>query len=505
MTDYTRLTAAEIAEALAAGDTTSAEVTQAHLDRIGAVDGDLHAFLAVDAEGALAQAEAADEARAAGAASSPLAGVPIAVKDNIVTKGLETTAASRVLEGWIPPYDAHVVERLRAARLPILGKTNLDEFAMGASTEMSGYGPTRNPWDLERVPGGSGGGSAAAVSAYEAPIALGTDTGGSIRQPASFTGTVGMKPTYGAVSRYGAIAMGSSLDQIGPASRTVLDSALLQDVIGGHDRRDQTSMPDEWESFADAARAGREPGAIKGLRVGIPRQIAEGDAYDENVSALFRRNIELLQELGAEVTWIDTKTFDYAVAAYYLLMPAEVSSNLARYDSVRYGVRVTPEDGTANVERVMRATRAEALGPEVKRRIVLGTYALSSGYFDAYYGSAQKVRTLVQRDFEEAFAQADVLFTPSALSGAKRFGELTEPKDMYTSDLTNIPANLAGVPAISIPGGLVDGLPVGMQFMAAARGDAQLYKASAALEQALEAEWGAPFTAKAPELKESNR
>lgn len=505
MTNLTTLSAADLAAAIASGDTTSVAATQAHLERIAAVDRDIHAFLAVDADGALAQAEAADKARAAGTATSPLAGVPVAVKDNIVTQGLTTTAASRILEGWVPPYDAHVVEKLREAGLPIIGKTNLDEFAMGASTEMSGYGPTYNPWDLERVPGGSGGGSAAAVAAFEAPIALGTDTGGSIRQPASFTGTVGVKPTYGAVSRYGAIAMGSSLDQIGPASRNVLDAALLQDVIGGHDHRDQTSLPEAWASLADAARTGQQAGSIKGLRVGIPRQIAEGDAYDADVSKLFERNIEILKELGAEVTWIDTETFEYAVAAYYILMPSEVSSNLARYDSVRYGARVIPEGVSANVERVMSATRAAKFGPEVKRRIVLGTYTLSSGYFDAYYGSAQKVRTLVQNDFAKAFNQVDVLFTPTALSGARKFGELTEPKDMYTSDLTSIPANLAGVPAISLPGGLVDGLPVGMQFMAPAREDARLYQVSAALEQALEAEWGGPFSAKAPELKESNR
>ncbi|KAB1642680.1 Asp-tRNA(Asn)/Glu-tRNA(Gln) amidotransferase subunit GatA [Gulosibacter chungangensis] len=510
MTNLTTLTAAELAAAIASGDTTSVAATQAHLDRIADVEGAVKAYLTVDADGALAQAEAADKARAEGTATSPLAGVPVAVKDNIVTKGLETTAASRVLEGWVPPYDAHVVEKLRAAGLPILGKTNLDEFAMGASTEMSGYGPTHNPWDLDRVPGGSGGGSAAAVAAYEAPIALGTDTGGSIRQPASFTGTVGVKPTYGAVSRYGAIAMGSSLDQIGPASRTVLDAALLQDVIGGHDQRDQTSLPEAWASLADAARAGQQPGSIKGLRIGIPRQVAEGDAYEDEVARLFQQNIDLLKELGAEVTWIDTKSFEYAVAAYYILMPSEVSSNLARYDSVRYGVRVTPEQQNANVERVMSATRAAALGPEVKRRIVLGTYTLSSGYYDAYYGSAQKVRTLVQNDFADAFKQVDVLFTPTALSGAKKFGELTEPKDMYTSDLTSIPANLAGVPAISLPGGLAGGLPVGMQFMAPAREDARLYQVSAALEQALEAEWGKPFHTQVPELasavsKESNR
>lgn len=504
MTDLQR-TAAEMAEAIRTGETTSTALVEAHLDRIAAVDGDLHAFLKVDADGALAQAAEVDRRRADGTELSPLAGVPIAVKDNLATRGLETTAASRILEGWVPPYDAHVVERLRAAGLPILGKTNLDEFAMGSSTEHSAFGPTRNPWDLERIPGGSGGGSAAAVAAFEAPLALGTDTGGSIRQPAAVTGTVGVKPTYGAVSRYGALAMGSSLDQIGPAARTVLDAALLQDVIGGHDGRDQTSIAQEWPSFADAARAGQAEGALTGVRIGVPRQIAEGEGFEAGVIASFRDTLERLADLGAEVSWIDTETFGYAVAAYYLLMPAEVSSNLARYDSVRYGLRVTP-DGAANVERVMSATRAAGFGDEVKRRILLGTYALSSGYYDAYYGSAQKVRTLVQRDFAAAFSNVDVLVAPTSPTVAFKFGERSDdPTSMYVADLTTIPANLAGVPAISIPSGLVDGLPVGIQFMAPAREDARLYTVGAALERALESDWGAPLLASAPALKEATR
>lgn len=501
----TRSSAAELAAAIRAGDTTSVAVTQAHLDRIDAVEGAVHAFLKVDAEGALEQAAEVDRRLAAGETLSPLAGVPVAVKDNIATRGLETTAASRILEGWKPPYDAHVVEQLRAAGTPIIGKTNLDEFAMGGSTEFSAYGPTHNPWDLDRTPGGSGGGSAAAVAAFESPIALGTDTGGSIRQPASLTGTVGMKPTYGSVSRYGALAMGSSLDQIGPAARTVLDAALLHDIIGGSDQRDQTSLNTEWPSFADAARAGHEPGAVKGLRVGVPKQLADAESCEPGVRESFEKALETLRELGAEISWIDTATFEYAVAAYYLLMPAEVSSNLARYDSVRYGLRVD-DAGAANVEAVMSATRAAGFGDEVKRRILLGTYALSAGYYDAYYGSAQKVRTLVQREFERAFSEVDVLAAPTSPSVAFRFGERVEDLTaMYYADFTTIPANLSGVPALSLPSGLADGLPVGLQLMAPAREDARLYTVGAAIERALDTERGSTLLAAAPELKEGAR
>lgn len=500
-----RRSAAELAAAIRSGETTSTEVTQAHLERITAVDGDVHAFLKVDADGALEQAAEVDRRIAAGEELSPLAGVPVAVKDNIATRGLETTAASRILEGWKPPYDAHVIERLRSVGTPIIGKTNLDEFAMGASTEFSAYGPSCNPWDLERTPGGSGGGSAAAVAAFEAPLALGTDTGGSIRQPASVTGTVGMKPTYGSVSRYGALAMASSLDQIGPAARTVLDAALLHDVIGGHDVRDHTSLSGEWPSFTEAARKGAEEGSIKGLRIGVPRQLADADSCETGVRASFDHALEMLESLGAEITWIDTKTFDYAVAAYYLLMPAEVSSNLARYDSVRYGLRVAPETG-GNVEDVMAATRAEGFGDEVKRRILLGTYALSSGYYDAYYGSAQKVRTLVQREFAEAFEQVDVLAGPTSPTVAFKFGERVDDlTKMYYADFTTIPANLSGVPALSVPSGLADGLPVGLQFMAPAREDARLYTVGAAIERALDTERGGSVPAAAPELKEAAR
>lgn len=499
--ELTRLTAADLAERLAAGDVTSVDATRAHLDRIAAVDGDVHAFLHVDADAALAAAADIDARRAAGEPLGALAGVPIAVKDNIATKGQVTTAASRILEGWVPPYDATVVEKLRANDLVILGKTNLDEFAMGSSTEHSAYGPTRNPWDLERVPGGSGGGSAAAVAAFEAPLALGTDTGGSIRQPASVTGTVGMKPTYGGVSRYGALALGSSLDQIGPAARTVLDAALLHDVIGGYDPRDATSLPGEWDSFADAARHGRDAGAIDGLRIGVPREIADGEGFEPGVAERFRESLDLLEARGATITWIETPHFRYAVAAYYLIMPAEASSNLARYDSVRYGLRAEVA-GAATVEKVMSATRAQGFGDEAKRRILLGTYALSTGYYDAYYGSAQKVRTLVQRDFGDAFHRVDVLAAPTSPTVAFKLGERTDdPTAMYLADLTTIPANLAGVPGISVPAGLSEGLPVGMQFMAPARADARLYTVASALEGALEATWNGPLIAQAPELK----
>lgn len=504
MTDLTKLTAAELAEQLRTGATTAVAAAEAHLDRIDEVDGAVHAFLHVDREQALADAAAIDERRAAGEELAPLAGVPIAVKDNLATKGMPTTAASKILEDWIPPYDATVVRRLREAGLVILGKTNLDEFAMGSSTEHSAFGPSRNPWDLDRTPGGSGGGSSAAVASFEAPLALGTDTGGSIRQPASLTGTVGVKPTYGAVSRYGALAMGSSLDQIGPAARTVLDAALLHDVIGGYDTHDATSIKTEWASMADAARAGQRDGALEGLRIGVPKELASGEGFETGVAESFAKSLDMMRERGATIVELETPHFEYAVAAYYLIMPAEVSSNLARYDSVRYGLRT----GEGTVEQVMSATRREGFGAEVKRRILLGTYALSAGYFDAYYGSAQKVRTLVQDDFAKAFAQVDVLAAPTSPTTAFRFGEkLEDPTSMYLADITTIPANLAGVPALSIPSGLssTDGLPVGLQLMAPVREDARLYTSAAAIERALTDEWGEALIAKAPKLTSDSK
>jgi aspartyl-tRNA(Asn)/glutamyl-tRNA(Gln) amidotransferase subunit A len=499
--DLTRLSAADLAAHLVSKEVSSVEATQAHLDRIGDVDGAVHAFLHVSTEDALATARDIDARRAAGEDLHPLAGVPIAVKDVVVTKGLPTTAGSKILKDWIPPYDATLVERIRAAGLPILGKTNMDEFAMGSSTEHSAYGNTHNPWDLDRIPGGSGGGSAAAVAAYEAPLAIGTDTGGSIRQPGAVTGTVGVKPTYGGVSRYGLIAMASSLDQAGPVTRTVLDSAMLHELIGGHDPRDSTSINEDLPLLVDAARQGMI-GDLRGLRVGVVSELS-GEGYQEGVSARFAESLDLLRALGAEIIEVSCPHFKYALGAYYLIMPSEASSNLAKFDGMRFGLRVEPEDGPITAERVMAATRGQGFGDEVKRRIILGTYALSAGYYDAYYGSAQKVRTLIQRDFDAAFAQADVLVSPTAPTTAFKFGEkLDDPLAMYLNDVATIPANLAGVPGMSLPNGLSDdGLPVGFQILAPAKADDRLYRVGAALEAALENTWGGPLLAKAPELE----
>ena len=499
MSDITRLTAADLAARLAAGELSSVEATRAHLDRIAAVDGDVHAFLHVS-DHALDVAADIDRRRAAGEQLGELAGVPLAIKDVLVTTDMPSTSGSKILEGFISPYDATGVARARAAGLVPLGKTNMDEFAMGSSTEYSAYGPTHNPWDLDRIPGGSGGGSAAAVAAFEAPLALGSDTGGSIRQPAHVTGTVGMKPTYGAVSRYGAIALASSLDQVGPVSRTVVDSALLHDVIGGHDPNDATSLEDAWPSFADAAREGATGDVLKGLKVGVIRELPD-TGFQPGVAASFRASLALLEAHGAEIVEISAPHFEYGVAAYYLILPAEASSNLAKFDSVRFGLRVDVPGGT--VEDVMARSREVGFGDEVKRRIILGTYALSAGYYDAYYGSAQKVRTLIQRDFDDAFAQVDVIATPSAPTTAFRLGEkVDDPIQMYLNDVTTIPVNLAGVPGISIPSGLAeeDGLPVGIQFVAPARQDARLYRVGAALEALLVDEWGGPLLDRAPRL-----
>jgi len=440
-----------------------------------------------------------DRRRAAGEALGPVAGVPLAIKDVLVTTDMPSTSGSRILEGYLSPFDATVVARSRAAGLVPLGKTNMDEFAMGSSTEHSAYGPTHNPWDLDRIPGGSGGGSAAAVAAFEAPLALGSDTGGSIRQPAHVTGTVGLKPTYGGVSRYGAIALASSLDQVGPVTRTVLDAGLLHDVIGGHDPRDSTSLTDAWPSFAEAAREGARGDVLRGLRVGVISELPDS-GFQAGVSASFRAALAVMEAQGAEIVEISAPHFEFGVAAYYLILPAEASSNLAKFDSVRFGLRVTPS-GTPTVENVMAATRDAGFGDEVKRRIILGTYALSAGYYDAYYGSAQKVRTLIQRDFDSAFAQVDVIATPSAPTTAFRLGEkIDDPMQMYLNDVTTIPANLAGVPGISIPSGLAeeDGLPVGIQFLAPAREDARLYRVGAALEALLVDAWGGPLLDRAP-------
>lgn len=509
MPDLLQRSAAEMAAMLAAGETTSVELTQACLDRIAEVDGGadgrgVHAFLHVDADGALAAAAASDARRAAGSPASELDGVPIAVKDVLATEGLPTTCGSKILEGWLPPYDATVVTRLKAAGLPILGKTNMDEFAMGSSTEHSAYGPTRNPWDLDRIPGGSGGGSAAAVASFEAPLAIGTDTGGSIRQPGAVTGTVGLKPTYGGISRYGLVAMANSLDQVGPVTRTVLDSALLHEVIGGYDPLDSTSIDQPLPPLAEAARQGAT-GDLTGIRIGVIAELG-GEGYQVGVQQRFDEAVALLVKAGAEVVEVSCPSFVHALAAYYLIMPSEASSNLARFDAMRYGMRVLPEGiEDPSAEDVMRATRDAGFGDEVKRRIILGTYALSSGYYDAYYGQAQKVRTLISQDFEAAFAKADVLVSPTAPTTAFKIGEkLDDPLAMYLNDVATIPANLAGIPGLSVPAGLApeDGLPVGFQVLAPALADDRLYRVGAALEALLEAEWGAPLLTQAPSLVE---
>lgn len=501
MTDLTRLSAADLADRLTAREVSSVEATQAHLDRMAAVEPAVHAYLHVSGEEALTTAREVDDRRAAGEELHPLAGVPIAVKDVVVTKGLPTTAGSRILENWVPPYDATLVERIKAAGLPILGKTNMDEFAMGSSTEHSAYGNTHNPWDLERIPGGSGGGSAAAVAAYEAPLAIGTDTGGSIRQPAAVTGTVGVKPTYGSVSRYGLIALASSLDQAGPVTRTVLDAALLHELIGGHDPRDSTSIPEPLPGLVAAARQGAS-GDLTGVRVGVVREL-QGEGYQPGVLARFEESLDLLRGAGAEIVEVSCPHFEYALGAYYLILPSEASSNLAKFDGMRFGLRVEPAEGPVTAERVMGATRGAGFGDEVKRRIILGTYALSAGYYDAYYGSAQKVRTLIQRDFAAVFSAADVLVSPTAPTTAFKLGEkLDDPLAMYLNDVATIPANLAGVPGLSLPNGLSDdGLPVGFQVLAPAKADDRLYRVGAALEALLETSWGGPLLAQAPELE----
>lgn len=497
--DLTRLSAAELAHAIASKELSSVEVVQAHLDRIAAVDADVHAFLHVDGEGALEVARGVDERRASGDDLHVLAGVPIAVKDVMATKGLPTTCGSKILEGWIPPYDATLVARLKAAGMPILGKTNMDEFAMGSSTEHSAYGPTHNPWDLTRIPGGSGGGSSAVVAAYEAPLAIGTDTGGSIRQPASVTGTVGVKPTYGGVSRYGLVALASSLDQAGPCTRTVLDAALLHSVIGGYDPMDSTSINAPVPAVVEAARRAD----VKGLKVGVIKELG-GEGYQAGVRARFDESVALLQEAGAEVVEVSCPSFDYALAAYYLILPSEASSNLAKFDAMRYGLRVLPEGvDDPSAEQVMAATRDAGFGDEVKRRIILGTYALSSGYYDAYYGQAQKVRRLIANDFSSAFEQVDVLVSPTAPTTAFKLGDkLDDPMSMYLQDVATIPANLAGVPGMSLPSGLADedGLPTGIQILAPATKDERLYGVGAALEKMLVDRWGGPLLAKAPQL-----
>ncbi|MFD8754332.1 Asp-tRNA(Asn)/Glu-tRNA(Gln) amidotransferase subunit GatA [Kitasatospora sp. NPDC059577] len=489
--------AAETAGAIAKGEVSAVEVAQAHLDRIDAVDKKVNAFLHVDTEGALAAARAVDEKRAKGEELGPLAGVPLALKDVFTTKGVPTTCGSKMLEGWIPPYDATLTTRLKDAGVVILGKTNMDEFAMGSSTENSAYGPTGNPWDLTRIPGGSGGGSAAALAAFEAPLAIGTDTGGSIRQPGAVTGTVGVKPTYGSVSRYGLVAFSSSLDQGGPCARSVLDAALLHEAIAGHDPLDSTSIDAPVPAVVEAARM-RD---VRGMRIGVVKEFS-GEGYQSGVMQRFEESVELLRELGAEVVEVSCPSFTLALPAYYLIAPSECSSNLARFDAMRYGLRVG-DDGSRSAEEVTALTREAGFGDEVKRRIILGTYALSSGYYDAYYGSAQKVRTLISRDFDAAFAGVDVLVSPTTPTTAFPIGERADdPMAMYLADLCTIPSNLAGNAAMSLPVGLApeDNLPVGLQIIAPAMADDRLYRVGGAVEAALNDKWGHTLLEEAPAL-----
>ena len=479
----TSLTAAELAEKIHSREITSREVTQAFLDRIAETNEELNSFLHVGAEEALAAADAVDKALDAGEEpASGLAGVPLALKDLLVTIDAPTTAASKMLEGYVSPYDATVTKRLREAGIPILGKTNLDEFAMGSSNENSAFGPAHNPYDTERTPGGSGGGTAAALASGQAPLGIGTDTGGSIRQPAALTNTVGVKPTYGTVSRYGLIAAASSLDQAGPCGRTVLDTALLHEVIAGHDAFDATSVDRPVAPVVAAAREGAK-GDLSGVKVGLIKQF-ERDGWQEGVMENYHAAVDQLREQGAEIVEVDCPHFDDALAAYYLIMPCEVSSNLARFDGMRYGLRAG-DDGSHSAEQVMSQSRAEGFGPEVKRRIMLGTYALSVGYYDAYYLQAQRVRTLIAQDFARAFEQVDVLVSPTTPTTAFKLGEKAEdPMAMYNFDLCTLPLNLAGLCGMSVPSGMASdtNLPTGLQIMAPAFEDDRLYKVGAAYE-----------------------
>jgi aspartyl-tRNA(Asn)/glutamyl-tRNA(Gln) amidotransferase subunit A len=484
------LTIVEAGARLRAGETSAVELLEAVLDRAHRTEAQLHAYLTLDREGAMEAAHAADEALAAGDDRGPLHGVPIALKDNMCTRGVETTAASQILARYVPPYDATVVTRLREAGAVIVGKTNLDEFAMGSSTENSAYGPSFNPWDISRVPGGSSGGSAAAVAAGSALGALGSDTGGSIRQPASLTGIVGVKPTYGTVSRYGLIAFASSLDQIGPLSRSVTDAALTLEAIWGHDPLDATSYPGDYPRPSAELDAG-----VEGLKIGVVREFA-GEGYETAVEESMATMLDRLADAGAEVMEVSLPTVDIALSAYYLVAPAEASANLARFDGIRYGHRA---DG-ATTEELMARTRAEGFGPEVTRRILLGTYALSAGYHDAFYGQAQRVRAALRDEFTAAYEKVDVLVSPTSPTVAFRAGDkVDDPLSMYLTDICTNPLNLVGHPGISVPVALdSQGLPVGFQVMAPALGETVMFRVAAEVERL------AAFTAR-PSLEEVAR
>ena len=462
----------EVADAVRSGRRTAVTVLDEYLAEIDARDEAVHAFNLVTRDAARAAAEAIDAEVASGRDPGPMAGVPVAYKDNMCTRGVDTTCSSKILEGWKPPYDATVVQRMTAAGAVMIGKTNLDEFAMGSSTEHSAFGPTRNPLDLERVPGGSSGGSAAAVAAGFAPLAFGSDTGGSIRQPAALCGVVGVKPTYGMVSRYGLVAFASSFDQIGPFTNDVADAALALEVIGGHDPADSTSIPAAVPDLSSLLDRG-----VEGLRIGLVSEMLVG--IDDDVVAQVHAAADALRSAGAIVDEVSVPAVDYGLTAYYLIAPAEASSNLARYDGVRYGMRV---EGS-NVEEMNAATRRRGFGDEVTARVMLGTFALTAGYYDAYYGKAQKVRTLTRRDFDAAYADHDLLLSPTSPSVAFKFGERADPMMMYRCDICTIPSNLSGDPAMSVPFGTgAHGLPVGVQVLAPALGEATMFQAAAALE-----------------------
>ncbi len=471
------MTALATAAAVRSGERSAREVVDEALAAIEAGDDDIHAFNLVTADAARAAADAVDRRVADGRDPGPLAGVPVALKDNLCTRGVATTCSSRILEGWVPPYDATVVERVTASGAVAVGKTNLDEFAMGSSTENSAFGPTRNPRDTTRVPGGSSGGSAAAVAAGFVPLALGSDTGGSIRQPAALCGVVGFKPTYGLVSRYGLVAFASSLDQVGPFAATVGDAAALFDVIAGHDRRDATSIPQDLPPVS-----AQVDGGVDGLRVGLVLDLVDAEGIAPDVAARTRQAADALDAAGAKVAETSVPAVLYGLSAYYLIAPAEASSNLARFDGVRYGLRVD----AATTDEMMVATRTEGFGPEVKRRIMLGTYALSAGYYDAYYGKAQRVRSLISQDFAAAYEEFDVLLAPTSPTTAFPLGAKTaDPLTMYLNDVCTIPSNLAGHPAVSVPFGTGDdGLPVGVQVLGPGLADADLFRVARALEEA---------------------
>jgi aspartyl-tRNA(Asn)/glutamyl-tRNA(Gln) amidotransferase subunit A len=477
MTDLADLTISEAGFGLRAGDFTSVDLLEAVMKRASMTEAQLHAYLTLDHDGAASQAQAADELFGGDEDRGPLQGIPVALKDNMCTLGVETTASSKILAGWIPPYDATVVERLKAGGAVIIGKTNLDEFAMGSSTENSAFGTTRNPWNTDKVPGGSSGGSAAVAAVGSAFGSFGSDTGGSVRQPAAFTGVVGMKPTYGLVSRYGLIAFASSLDQIGPFSRSVGDSVAMLEAISGFDPRDATSINAPVPNFGGSLGKG-----VAGMRIGVVSDFMNSNVIDRQIIAATRTMADKLQNSGAEIVEISLPSTEYSLSAYYLIAPAECSSNLARFDGVRYGHRSGIEGTT---EEMMSHSRAEGFGPEVIRRILLGTYALSAGYYDAFYGQAQRVRTLVRREFAAAYEQVDALISPTTPTTAFSVGEKSsDPIAMYYSDLCTIPSNLAGDPAISVPIGLDEnGLPIGFHIMAPALGEEVMYQVAAEVER----------------------